>query len=218
LLHESFPGTFIELSGHSAEPNRARVALRDLEVADINGELLLREADSGRRLTIYNSGDDKVHLWAFAVPRVTNPPLGGAGHTPRIEIGEVVYQRERWQFKTAQLFGHDPRADEFSLFVKLRGMQRREGLPRFAFVRLASEKKPLFMDFHNFFLCELIYSAWPANEDVTFTEMLPGPEHLWLKDAEGSYCIEVRGTSFRRPAEPSKEIARPELAVAGAMT
>ena len=39
-----------------------------------------------------------------------------------------------------------------------------------------------------------------AHPKVSFSEMLPGPEELWLKDDAGSYCIEVRGTAFRSPA------------------
>jgi hypothetical protein len=209
LLHESFPGTFIELMGHAADRARPRVALRDLEVADLGDELILRVAGTGQRLAIYNSGDDKIHLWAFAVPRVTNPPVGGASHTPRIEIGNVVYQRERWRFRTVELFEHDRRSNEFDLFRAFRRAQRQHKLPRFGFIRLESEKKPLFMDFDNFFLCELIHSAWPDNQEVSLSEMLPGPDELWLKDETGSYCIEVRGTAFRIPARTEREAARP---------
>jgi hypothetical protein len=90
LLNESFPGTFIELLGHPSDRSRDVVAIRDLEVCDTGSELELRLNKSDRRLAIYNSGDDKLHLWAFAVPRVTSLSIHLPGHTPRIEISGVV--------------------------------------------------------------------------------------------------------------------------------
>jgi len=215
LLHESFPGTLIELMGHPSGRARDTVALRDLEVADTGDELVLRSTRTGRRVTLYNSGDDKLHLWAFAVPRVTNPPIGGdAAHTPRIEIGEVVYQRERWRLGPENLPAHDPHADEFEIFRTLRRLRRTHGLPRFSFIRLESEKKPIFLDLDNFFLCELLYTVLPLNRHVIFTEMLPGPEELWLRDEAGRYCAELRGTAFRMPRPAALggfEASRPGL-------
>jgi len=203
LLHESFPGKWIELLGWPAPDAKQVVALRDLVVVDTGEALQLQSSRDGERLVIYNSGDDKLHLWAFAVPRVMTVPVELPGHTPRIEIGGVVYQRERWELGAGQMPQFDAEDDEFGIFLKVRRMQQQHGLPRFVFYRVASEKKPLFLDFDNYLLVELFAANLAQNTEVVISEMLPAPDGLWMRDGDGRYCIEMRGTAFRVPVSAS---------------
>lgn len=199
LLHESFPGRWIQLLGWPAADAKQVVALRDLEVVERGQALELVSVPNGQRVAIYNSGDNKLHLWAFAVPRVMTIPVQLPNHTPRIEIGDTVYQRERWRLAGDQLPRYDAADDEFTIFLKIRRMQQRHRLPRFVFYRIASEKKPLFLDFDNHLLVELFHSSLADNTEVVFSEMMPAPDGLWMRDDEGRYCIEMRGTAFRLP-------------------
>jgi hypothetical protein len=217
LLHESFPGWWIQFLGRPAPGAGKVVALRDLDVVDSGAELHLENRQSSERLVIYNSGDDKLHLWAFAVPRVSTVPVHLPGHTPRIEIGGTIYQRERWEVPAADLPAPAPDEDEFECFLSARRLQRRHGLPRFVFYRVAGESKPLFLDFDNPLLVELFQTTVERDGSVVFSEMLPGPQGLWMRGEDGRYCLEVRGTAFRAPL-PAQAVPEPPREVATGLT
>lgn len=36
--------------------------------------------------------------------------------------------------------------------------------------------------------------------------MEPSPDHLWLKDEEGKYCFEMRGTVFQKGTSVSERL------------
>ena len=91
------------------------------------------------------------------------------------------------------------------IFVKVKSMQRQHRLPRFCYYRVANERKPLFLDFDNFFLAELFYHLLSQHREVVFTEMLPAPEQLWFGGEDGRLCAEFRGTAFRMPAASAVE-------------
>jgi len=205
LLYEAFPGTLIQFLGKPSDRAKHVVPLRDLVVRIEQDELVLADRHSNRTFTIYNSGDDNLHLWAFAVPRVASIPIDFGQHTPRIEINGVVYQRERWVLPSREFIGTDPDTSDYDLFLAMRRAKRRHQLPRWVFVRVENEKKPYYFDFDSFFLIELLHGHLKTNDQVTMTEMYPGPEHLWMRDEDGSYCIELRGTAFRPPLPGSRE-------------
>lgn len=70
-------------------------------------------------------------------------------------------------------------------------------MPEYVYVKLNTEPKPFLIDFHNYFLLEMWESFIKKGQVATVTEMLPGPEQLWLQDAEGTrYCAEIRSSVF----------------------
>lgn len=95
------------------------------------------------------------------------------------------------------------RAMKTQHFVGARRWAADVGLPRFVFVRVPGELKPFFVD-----LDSLTYVNVPAGrlrraagspEPVVVSEMLPGPDELWLPDAAGRrYGAELRVVAVDR--------------------
>lgn len=205
LLYEAFPGTLIQFLGKPSKHAKNTIPLRDLVVRMEGDELVLADQHSKETFNIYNSGDDNLHLWAFAVPRVASIPIHFEQHTPRIEINGVVYQRERWVFPSQEFLSTEPKVSDYEMFLRMRRVKQRHQLPRWVFVRVEKEKKPYYLDFDSFFLVELLQGHLKNHNQVTMIEMHPDPDHLWMRDEEGSYCMEMRGTAFRPPLPGSKE-------------
>lgn len=205
LIHETFPGTIIKLFGTPSMRAQGVVSIRDLYVTYEDKEVKLIDQDK-RQHYLYNSGDDNLHLWAFAPSRVSSPVIHLSKHTPRIEINGVIFQRERWELGEEELEGLRNQKDLFGIFVEMQQLRDKYQLPRYVFFKVNSEKKPFFFDFENFFAIELLHSLLKKNESVTFIEMEPSPNHLWLKDEEGRYCFEMRGTVFQKGASVSKRL------------
>ena len=103
----------------------------------------------------------------------------------------VVIQREQWLLE-AQALAPVLNARGADLALEMRRLQHRLGLPDCGFALCGSQPKPVFIDFRNFFLMELFQELLSRSKWARFSEMLPGPEHLWLRDNGGSYCCELR--------------------------
>lgn len=197
LMSEAFPGRFIETIARAARPVRETIPLSDLIVRRQDGELVLASQSTGQILRLYTAGDENLHLWAFAVPRVLSFPIRLGEHTPRIVVGDVVYQRETWELQASQVLPDAKEGgDGFALFTAAWRARERYGLPRCVFVRVPSEKKPYFVDFEDYFCLEILQQLLARDATVTITEMEPSEERLWLADAEGHYCCEFRALAF----------------------
>lgn len=197
LIHESFPGTIIQLFGAPSERANHVVEIRDLYVTEEGDELSLVDTN-GNQHYLYNSGDENIHLWAFAPSRVSSPAIQFTGHTPRIEINDVIFQRERWDIGAEELLTICNQEDPFLIYVEMQRLKQKFQLPRYLFFKVKSEKKPYYFDFENFFSVEMLHSLLKKNKEVSFIEMEPSPENLWLKDDNGKYCFEMRGTVFQK--------------------
>jgi hypothetical protein len=145
----------------------------------------------------------------WGVPDMFNPGLGEAAahhfrlgddapHTERLRIGRLVVRRAQWVVPASDLgfIGED---QPWQRFAALRGWLLRTGVPRHVFVKVASEKKPIYFDFQSPLYGELfvrLVRKLPDGAQVTISEMLPGPEQLWLRDAQANrYTAELRCVS-----------------------
>jgi hypothetical protein len=77
----------------------------------------------------------------------------------------------------------------------------RLGLPRYVFVRVASERKPVLIDRDNYFLLELLDYLLREGAEALVSEMLPSPDQLWLRDDTGAFCSELRLSLGYIPSE-----------------
>lgn len=128
-------------------------------------------------------------------------------HTPRVTIDKLVVVRESWAFSPSELpFANEK--DEAERFLAARRWARTHGMPRFVFAKTPVEVKPFFVDFDSpiyvNILAKLIRRtvtngsasmplAAPANDLITFSEMLPAADQTWLTDAAGqTYTSELR--------------------------
>lgn len=199
LLSDAFPGTFVELSAVPSDRATDRVGMADLEVvADDEDGIVLRHRDTKARHQLYMAGDEQLHLWAVALPRVM--PIAvrlPEGHTPRIELDRAVYQRERWTMPSAEWGADLSGLDDAGLLRRAARVREEHGMPRFCYLQAASEPKPYYVDFLTPLALRVLQQLAGTNEQLTFTEMLPDPSGLWLREDDSAYCCEFRMSAFR---------------------
>jgi hypothetical protein len=90
--------------------------------------------------------------------------------------------------------------DEAMRFLNARRWAAGLGLPRFVFYKSPIEVKPVFLDFQSPVLVNLLArvvrrtaQGSGADETIWVSEMLPGPDEVWLEDANGQrYTSELR--------------------------
>ncbi|MCX4386331.1 lantibiotic dehydratase family protein [Micromonospora peucetia] len=125
--------------------------------------------------------------------------LPAADHRPRLCIGDLVVQRESWTLPYPELPSPNQGPDRACDVLRAIGAAR--DMPRHVFVTVGGERKPFHLDFGNPLSVEVLLShlrrqqrAEPTGR-VTFVEMLPDPDQLWLTDAAGRrYTAEFRIT------------------------
>lgn len=109
-----------------------------------------------------------------------------AGALPRVTLGDIVLQRRSWRFAADALPPVVAGQPDEQWFLAWREWQRAAGLPRHVFAALGGEHKPQYVDFDSYPCVRLLDTAVRKSASaVVFSEMLPGPDELWLGDAEG---------------------------------
>ena len=120
-------------------------------------------------------------------------------HVPRITLDRLVITRESWSFPSSE-WQFINQEEEHQRFLEARHWMRKNGLPRFVFVRVPIEVKPFYLDFDSPVYVEIfcrmvrrMLASHRSDEPITMTEMLPGPDQLWLRDSDGrAYTSELR--------------------------
>lgn len=131
-------------------------------------------------------------------------PLPTAAHTPRVSIDKLVVSRENWRLPVNEL-AFAFAADEPTRYLRAQEWRHANGIPRFVFVNSPVEVKPFYVDLANLPSVEQFAHAVRALDRADPTgvlsvgEMLPGPDQLWLTDAEGArYTAEFRFVAVDR--------------------
>jgi hypothetical protein len=78
------------------------------------------------------------------------------------------------------------------LFIEMMRFKNEYKLPTQIFVKMQSERKPIMIDFRNYFLLEILSNLFSKNDAVSISEMLPSSDEFWLRDTEGRYSSEFR--------------------------
>lgn len=185
----------VALAHQSADPARPRLLnSADLMVEESGGRLAVR-LPSGERFDVFDVLSEllvELVIDAFDVFAATG------SHLPRVTIDKLVVQRESWRFGADRLtFAQD--RDPVRRYWRTRRWAREAGLPAQLFVSSPIEMKPFFVDLDSPIYVDILgkavrrVQAAGSAHPLTFTEMLPGPGHLWLVDAEGEpYTCELR--------------------------
>jgi Lantibiotic dehydratase, N terminus len=126
--------------------------------------------------------------------------VSDAPHTPRVTIDRVVLFRETWRLTVADLGELMALGGEAEQYLAARRLVARLGLPDRCFVKIATETKPVYVDFTSpLYITSLSTMLRAAREakggeaEVRITEMLPTPDQTWVPDAEGGrYFGEIR--------------------------
>ncbi|MDM4719451.1 lantibiotic dehydratase [Micromonospora sp. WMMA1363] len=191
LVADWFPGRFIEITSFATEDRDRTVPLTDLTAVLVDGVPRLRTPDG--ELSLYAGEDDHVHLRAFAAPGVALPLVRFGNLAPRIRVGDVIVQRARWWFGSADL-GVDAVRDATGAFLAVQSLRARHGLPRFCFASAAHEPKPVGVDLDNPLAVDTLVAMTLAGEDrtVSLAEMRPAPDALWLRHGGRPVTSEFR--------------------------
>jgi hypothetical protein len=186
---------WLEMNDEGA-PSSRRVTAGELFVgAGADGSLRARTRDGRVDVDIVELLADEVLAVIMQEFRV----VGRARHVPRVTVDRVVVARETWAFDPGELpfaFEKDPAAR----FLQVQRWARTQGLPRHVFVRSSVEVKPFYVDLASPALLAIFAKLVRKSAEapggpvpVTISEMLPGPDQLWLTDREGErYAAELR--------------------------
>nr|WP_281390526.1 lantibiotic dehydratase [Sphaerisporangium rubeum] len=217
-----FPGPTVEAAQPSHRTDGRTIPAGQVDVVARDGRLLLA-APGHDGFLLYNGELDSPAHNVLAPPRVRPVAFGGddgARHVPRVTVGRTVIQRERWLVARDELTPDSPpgtpgEESAFALFVAVRRAVRRHGLPRWSFVKIPGERKPVLLDTESLFLAELVAHLGEPGSDLTLSEMLPGPGDLWLPGPDGAHCAELRLVAARAVPLPRESAAAPVLQTAG---
>lgn len=194
-----FSGETVQASGVSL--HEQSIMLNQLVVEKCGQQLVLHKKDEKQALYFYPpSYGIPEALYApfacFSYPLAKAMTVRLGAHTPRIEIEGVVYQRERWDIPTSQIPLNHTNGTAFQLLVDLIDFQQRMGLPEHVFVSSPKEPKPVYICFHTYFALELLVHLATQADVLSFVEMYPDPQTLWLEHGNGRHTCELR-TVFR---------------------
>ncbi|MBZ4319929.1 lantibiotic dehydratase [Streptomyces huiliensis] len=189
LVGDAYPGRFIEVTGRAGTGPGRRAMAGELTAALVDGEPVLLGPDGP--LELYVGEEDHAHLRVFAPVPVEFPRLAAGEHTPRLVLGDVVVQRERWDLPAGALPELDRATDRAALFRAVVTERARRGWPRHVFALSPTETKPMYLDLDVPQAQEHLRSLAAAGP-LAVTEMLPGPDELSLHRSTGAFTSEYR--------------------------
>ena len=108
---------------------------------------------------------------------------------PRFRFGNVVLFRRRWVFRPEEM---PVSASPEEHYVATQQWRREHRLPLHVFVHTERETKPFYVDLGSVAWVDLFRRALVPGDHaaVHVTEMLPGPEDLWVRDTQGRFASE----------------------------
>jgi hypothetical protein len=182
-----------------ANPETA-IPIAELQVVKQDGRLVVRHKRRDWSADLMDVIGD--FLFLAAINQFSLVPK--ARHTPRITIGQLVVQRERWQFEAGE-FLEVADEDEANCFFNLRQWWAAQELPSSMFVKVSWEAKPFYVDFESPLLVRMFFKQLrngmvsDPHGSVVVSEMLPAFDELWLRDGQGRvYTSELRLVAVHR--------------------
>lgn len=175
------PGVAVELRGRSQKPRGEVVPVSDLEIHSAGDGVELRSRSRDTVLRTHPGDPRAVANWLFGTPPVIAPDIVLGAFTPRVEIDGTVLTRARWELDAAELSSVLAGRRGADLMTAAQIVRAEHGLPERCFVRVASERKPFFVDLANLFALEQLVTLVSSGGKVVLSEVLPRPEQWWLR-------------------------------------
>lgn len=220
-VHPRLTARDLAWPGEPAEPGALQLTDLDLchdPQADV---LRVVERASGRELLPLYLGGIHPQLFQNPAPTVINnitstsypyvrefwrgqAPVapGECRHLPRVRVGRLVLARESWRVSAAAVPRPRKAETPFEFFERVHVWRSALGLPDLAFAKAAirslqsaveRRNKPLLVDFAN------PWTVWALPrlmidevDELTFTEMLPGPDELAVRGSAGGLVSEFQ--------------------------
>lgn len=189
----------LELDADSGQPPERRAPLAELAVRlTAEGFRFRVSTHAGERVDVlpltFGSRTALATRVFGVLPLDFGTWLGGSAPDalPRLTLGALALHRRRFRVPSAAWADAADPAESAELL-------RRSApeLPRVVFVRLADEPKPLVVDLHNPVALELLRHRARQAASLTLVEMLPEPDHLWLRGPGGLHTAELRTVLIR---------------------
>ena len=99
---------------------------------------------------------------------------------------------ESWSFDPSTL-EFATVADPIDRMLAIDRWASQHQLPRFMFYKIPEEQKPCFVDLESPHFVDLMAHLVRKSSRISFSEMLPAPDDLWLADRNGArYASELR--------------------------
>ncbi|MCR4471355.1 lantibiotic dehydratase family protein [Burkholderia sp. SCN-KJ] len=179
----------LELPGGGARVDHGRrVRAGAVAVVLCDGVLVCRDRASGIEANLLTVMPTSLQRFGFAL---AGEAIGQC-ESRRIKCGRVLIKRRTWEIDGDFPVGSDNPFEKAGDYLAWRGWARATGLPRYVFMKCASEPKPVFVDFRNPFAIDLLARWARKGEPIAFSEMRPAGDELWLADERGRYCSEFR--------------------------
>jgi hypothetical protein len=182
--------TFVGVPGpEGAQSIRSAETLVDVTADDV--VLLYQGKVLGSMLNTWNTALNTHRLELNA----------GRDHSPRLQVGRAIVQRETWTLQPDDELRQAAETGGYKAFSAFRKFRTQHHLPETSFVRgclpqrlnFHKDVKPMFMDFRNPLLIEVLSKMTSRFRRLSISEMLPRIEDCWLEGANGGhYSCEFR--------------------------
>jgi Lantibiotic dehydratase, N terminus len=196
-VFDALPQQAIFVSPQRANPGWRYVAPAETEVfIDDEGDVALR------------CGDEYLGSFArnWVIPLGFHPFLFTiAPHTPRLRCGRVIVQRRAWSVSAEELGAGDFSGLSADLVIAIERLRAAKDWPRFIYIRPSEQAlrrsgaenrdkdtKPVFIDLESYLFLEIFHRWLSKAGELEITEMLPAPDELLWKEADGRRTFELR--------------------------
>lgn len=131
--------------------------------------------------------------------------FGLAPHTPRLRCGRVIVQRRTWTVSFDEMGAGNFSGLSRDLVLAIERLRAAKDWPRFVYIRPTEQAlrrsgaeerdkdtKPVFIDFESYLFLEIFHRWLSKAGELEITEMLPAPDDLWWREADGRRTFELR--------------------------
>lgn len=175
-----------------------RPAETEVYVDETSGDVCLRKRGSHEYLGSF------ARNWI--IPLGFHPfQFGMAPHMPRLRCGNVIVQRRSWTITLDEIGKGDFTGVSRDLVLAIERLRAQRDLPRFVYIRPTEQAlrrsgaegrdkdtKPVFVDLESYLFLEIFHRWLTKSGELEVTEMLPDPDHLLWKEADGRRTFELR--------------------------
>lgn len=178
--------------------NIVRPAEAEVYIDEQTGDVCARKLGSGEYLGSF------ARSWI--IPLGFHPfHFGGLPHIPRLRCGRVIVQRRSWIVRQEEFPEGNYKGASRDLILAVERLRREKNWPRHIYIRPSEQAlrrsgaegrdkdtKPVYIDLESYLFLEIFYRWLMKAGELEVTEMLPDPDHLLWREAEGRRTFELR--------------------------
>lgn len=170
----------------------------EVYIDEQTGDVCVRKRDSSEYLGSF------ARSWLISVG-IHPFYFGGLPHTPRLRCGRVIVQRRSWTVTVEELPPGNYTGVSRDLVLEVERLRAVKDWPRYVYIRPSEQAlrrsgaegrdkdtKPVFIDLESYLFLEIFYRWLTKAGELEITEMLPDPDHLLWREADGRRTFELR--------------------------